>query len=121
MDSQRDMFYSEPPMFVEDNEEGHEDRRTSSCPPSISFEYGFVILFNWNEGLKKPFKCYSRNLFKEDITDCCMTKKLTQAYRIKKMKPLKPLLGLRMSLFAKVQSCKYILILFGAPNRKVFK
>ena len=49
MDSDRDMFSSQP------EQPGHIERGTSggtssSCPAKLSVNYGFLILFNWEEG-----------------------------------------------------------------------
>lgn len=69
--------------------------------------YGHVILFNWDEGVQRPFKMFPRKAFgSEEITDRCYNKDLSNDYRIRKLKPLKPLPGQKMSLFAKVEACK---------------
>ena len=81
-----------------------ENAQSSSCPASVPMVYGFVILFNWNESLKKPFKMFPRQTFGNEIGDKCITSRLTNLYRIKKLKSLKSLPGQKTSLFAKVES-----------------
>lgn len=110
MNSQKDMFESQP---VEDalqqdvlQAECPEERQASTCPAKV-FDYGFLVVFNWAENMKNPFKMFSRNAFKSDILNYCMNKKLSDQYRIKKIKPLKPFPGVKVSMFCKVESCKY--------------
>ena len=97
------MFMSEPLHPDAKSETG-----TLSCPTETSFTYGFAILFNWDEKVQKPFKIFPRKAFStDDIRDRCYEKVLVDEMRIRKLKPLKPLPGQKMSLFAKVESCKY--------------
>ena len=78
---------------------------TVSSPTTYS--YGFAILFNWDEEVQRPFKIFPRKAFGNDeISERCYTKDLPNDYRIRKLKPLKPLPGQKMSFFAKVESCK---------------
>lgn len=106
MESNTDMFQSQ----------SQDGNNFSSCPASLTFSYGYVILFNWDEREEMPFKMFARDFFtKEDIQDSCMKVKLANKYRIKSLKSLSPFPDERMSLFAKVESgmcCKKYLILF---------
>ena len=99
------IYMSEPPPRLYRDSEM--ERTSNSCPPSPNFVYGFLILFNWNEGLKNPFKIYPRREFLNDIGENCVTQKLSDPYRIKKLRSLKSLPGQSMSMFAKVQDCKF--------------
>ena len=100
MASQNDMFLDDPQI---DN-----GQRSATCPNSLS--YGFVILFNWNESIKTPFKMFPRKAFSiDEISNKCMNSNLKDEFRIKKLKALKPLPGQKMSLFAKVESCKLVM------------
>ena len=97
------MFMSEPL-----HPDAKSETVTLSCPTETSFTYGFAILFNWDEKVQKPFKIFPRKAFStDDIRDRCYEKVLVDEMRIRKLKPLKPLPGQKMSLFAKVESCKY--------------
>lgn len=101
----------------------------SSCPAEVSVTYGFIILFNWEEGstfffylsfgmiessyiyfykgVKNPFKLFARKSFStQDIRDQTIECNLKDEFRIRALRPLKPLPGLKMSLFAKVEACK---------------
>ena len=70
--------------------------------------YGFVILFNWDEKVQKPFRIFPRKNFStNDIRDRCYEKVLVDEMRIRKLKPLHSLPGEKWSLFAKVESCMY--------------
>ena len=97
------MMDSEP--LRKESDDGPNVPETASCPISPFFVCGFVILFNWDEGLQKPFKLFPRKAFPE-ITDYCLNKELSNEFRMKKLCPLKPLPGKKMSLFAKVESSK---------------
>ena len=99
------IFLPEPPL------NSGEDGKSASCPASLSplsFMYGFLILFNWNEDIKTPFKIFPRRAFQKEISDNCVVKKLTNLYRIKPLKALKSLPGQKMSVFAKIESSEYI-------------
>lgn len=79
----------------------------SSVSSGSSAQYGFIILFNWDEEIEKPFALFSRNAFsKHEITDRCYSSKLSDEYRIKRLKSLKEFPGNNMSLFSKVEGCK---------------
>lgn len=93
--SRSDIYLPEPPINVPDGK----------CPPSIT--YGFLILFNWNENIKNPFKIFPHRAFNNEIGENCVTKKLTNMYRIKALRPMKSLSGQKLSMFAKVEACKY--------------
>lgn len=83
---------------------------TSSSSSNSVFQYGFIILFNWNEDLKKPFKIFPRKAFStNDIRDHCYEKNVKNENRIRKLMALKPLPGQKMSLFAKVEQRKFFL------------
>ena len=98
------LFNSQPAQRQDDNERGTE---FNSCPVMHSTLFGFIILFNWNEGIQRPFQIYQRGFFsKEDIKYYCTEKNLSNSTRIKKLKPLKPLPGQKMSLFGKVEASK---------------
>lgn len=86
---------------------GPEGSRTdsNSCPVQIP-QYGYLILFNW--GGDKHFKVFHRDDFANEIKDRCVDKDLGYEFRMKKLIPLKLLPGQRMSLFAKMESSKYI-------------
>ena len=72
------------------------------------FNYGFVILFNWNEEIQRPFKLFPRKAFSpNEIRDRCYEKLLIPEQRIRKLMPLKPLPGQKLSFFAKVEACKW--------------
>lgn len=104
METDSEMFNSEP-MHPRNRTEA--SSQSASCPSNSVFIYGFVILFNWDEGIQRPFKLFPRKAFKnDDIKDRCYDQHLVDKFRIKKLKPLKPLPGQRMSLFAKVEGCK---------------
>ena len=98
----RDQYQSEP--LIPD---GNNNVESSSCPIKTSVSFGFLILFNWCEGLKKPFKMFPRKALHE-IKDCYVEGSIPDNFRLKKMRPLKPLPGQRMSLFAKVEASKYL-------------
>lgn len=102
-----EIYMSEPPptSLLEEVDE----RGNNSCPPTVNFVYGYLILFNWNEGVKKPFKLFPRKAFQGEIGDNCVTQKVSDPYRIKKLKALKSLPGQKMSMFAKVESCEYFI------------
>ena len=108
--SQMDMFSSEPLPATEAMVE-ETAARSSSCPSGLSFQYGFVILFNWNEDVRRPFMIFPRSLFsKDEIQDKTMENRLTDQHRMKKLRPLKPLPDQKMSLFAKVEACKCMIL-----------
>lgn len=65
--------------------------------------FTFVILFNWDESVQKPFKMFPRKAFPE-IKEVYLERELPDEYRIKKLRPLKPLPNQVMSLFGKVES-----------------
>lgn len=96
MDSDVDMFSSQP------------TRRGSQHDPDVPatqmrFIYRFVILFNWNESLPRPFKMFPRNSFTTDeIPDAWIDRKLMDKWRLRTLKPLAELPGQKMSIFAKV-------------------
>ena len=101
MDSDVDMFNSQPLLG-----KNYEDP-SSSCPAVLKFFYGYVILFNWDESKLSPFKMYARKEFtKEEIPNQWLETKLIDKWRLKKLKPLSPLPGQKMSIFAKVEGCK---------------
>ena len=81
-----------------------DEASSSAIVPIVS--WGFVILFNWDESVQKPLKIFPRKAFPE-ITDFCLDKDLSEKFRIKKLCPLKPLPGQKMSLFCKVESSTY--------------
>lgn len=81
---------------------------SGSCPVPVFFQYGFVILFNWGVNIMKPFKIYPRSSFSsEEIRGYWIENKLETKWRIKKLKPLHPLSGQKVSLFAKVEDGKH--------------
>ena len=107
MDSQQDMFLSQPELQQTQGSPMVKERMTSSCPVELSNVYSFIILFNWSENVKNPFKNFSRSSFSNDeIKDYCLKTKLKDAFRVKKLKPMKSLPGKRTSLFAKVEASK---------------
>lgn len=99
MDSDCDMFSSQPLA--------HEGKKTieNSCPAQV-FSFGYVVLFNWDETAKKPFKIFPHKAFAKEIGTRCIEKEIPDQMRMKQLKPLKALPGLKMSLFAKIESCK---------------
>lgn len=113
MDSDRDMFSSQPDLGEKEEEEII--RRSASCPGKMPVSYGFLILFNWDEGVKKPFKIFPRKTFSpQDIRDHTIESNLRDEFRIRALKPLKALPGIKMSFFAKVEACEYFTTdLFG--------
>ena len=97
------MFQSEP-LCPEDKVP---ENQNASCPMNESFIFGYIILFNWDEEIQKPFRIFSRKTFSTDeIRDRCYTKHLTEEFRVRKIKPLKALCGQKLSIFAKVEHCK---------------
>lgn len=101
-----DMFHSQP--LPQCDQYGNETK-SSSCPITMKFHYGYVILFNWCVKAMKPFKMFPRRTFSnQEISDYWMENNVEDQYRIKKLKPLRTLPGEKMSLFAKVESCKYL-------------
>ena len=100
MASQKEIFYSEPPEMHEEEET---PRSSLSCP--AVFSYAFVILFNWDESEKHPFKVFNRNSFsKEQIDEKSMKKKVNNMYRKKKLISMKPQ---KVSLFGKMEDRKF--------------
>lgn len=98
MDSDRDMFNTQPI---------NNKVKKSSVQ---SFHYGFLILFNWDEGVKKPFKLFGRDEFgRDEISDETYIRNLKDGYRVKRLRCLKAHKG-HLSIFAKVEHCKYIII-----------
>lgn len=96
---------SQNAMFLDDPMEN--DEGTSASCPSLLYQYGFVILFNWNETIKNPFKMFPRQSFStNEISDKCMIERLKDELRIRKLKPMKHIPGQKVSLFAKVENCK---------------
>lgn len=88
---------------------------SASCPVKVT--YGYIILFNWKEGVQKPFKIYSRKTFgPTDIMDETIERNLKDEFRMKSLKPLKALPGLNLSLFAKVESCKLFFFYLTEPH-----
>lgn len=99
-----DMFHSEP-LQPEDDTNGN---MNASCPLNETFTFNYIIFFNWNEEFQRPFKIFSRKQFGSDeIKDRCYEKYLSDEFRVWKIKPLKSLPGQKLSLFAKVEGCKY--------------
>lgn len=97
--------FSSEPLHPEEKEE----KRNSSALEKISINYGFAILFNWDEKVQKPFKIYPRNSFStDDIRDRCYDKVLVDEMRIRKLKPIKSLPSQKLSLFGKVEACKLL-------------
>ena len=99
-------------MEVNWNSQSHTEetshKSTSSLVSKSIFHYGFIILFNWNEGVKKPFKIFPRNAFStDDIRTYCYEKHLKNENRIRKLTTLKALPGHKMSLFCKVEQCEF--------------
>ena len=82
------------------------DEVISNSSGPIEFTYGFIILYNWNERVKKPFKVFSINLFNNEIQEQCISHTLKGQFRMKVLKPLKALPDQQVSLFAKVEACK---------------
>lgn len=110
MSSQRDMFFSEPHEIRDDQEDN--TNLPNSCPVALNFVYGFLILFNWDESVKNPFKLYLRSAFsKDEIKEKCIQTKLKDEHRIKKLRALGPLPGQKISLFAKVDTSRFISII----------
>ena len=114
MDSDIDMFNSEPLI---DEANNIEESRSISCPVKMAVVYGYVILFNWKEGVKKPFKMYTRNSLKE-IMEYTINNHLKEEFRVKCLKPLRSLPGEKLSLFARVEDgelffCFIIFLLFA--------
>ena len=76
--------------------------------PTDRIYYGNVILFDWDPAAEKPFQMYSRTEFaNHEIRDYWMENKLLDKWRIKKLLPLSALPGLKLSLFARVDSSKF--------------
>lgn len=112
MASNFELFNSEPSLKGKDNE----DHGGASCPIQASVIFGFVILFNWDESKQKPFKLFPRKAFPE-IREVYLQRDLPDEYRIKKLRPLKPLPGQIMSLFAKVESGMIKHFFYGYPTK----
>ena len=109
-----DMFDSEPSLSGQGvTQLGNESN--SSPIFANTYEFGFLILFNWDEGIQRPFEMFPRRTFStSDIKAYCYEKNLNISMRIKKLKALRALPGRKMSLYAKVESSKYL----TAKNRK---
>lgn len=106
-------------MFLSETNDLRDERegRSMSCPNSVRFTYGFVILFNWDEQIKKPFKIFPRKAFStEEISDRCYTSRVSDEYRVKKLKRLRPLPGNKLSIFCKVEDGKYHLFIYVIEN-----
>ena len=98
MESDLDMFSSQPPV-----QESQEDHGSSSS----SFVCGFLILFHWDDGAVKPFQVFRREDFFNEIKDRFIDKNLPDKFRLKKLKPMKYLPGKTMSLFGKMEASKF--------------
>lgn len=106
-DNEWDMFSSQP-VFPEQTATIFNE--SNSCPTNKEFTFGFLILFNWDEKIQRPFKLFPRKTFdKGDISDRCYDKHIGDVCRIKKLKSLKALPNEKLSLFAKVEGGKIYL------------
>lgn len=100
-----DMFDSEPITRVE---YPSSVRQTASCPMPVRFQYGFIILFNWDVQIRKPFAVFQLNDFStSEISNYWIDNKLEEKWRIKTLKPLQSLPDKKLSLFAKVEKCEF--------------
>lgn len=80
---------------------------SSSCPPRPSFVYDRVILFNWKEGLKKPFQIYPLDTFQEnELRPEWIKNTMMLESRKRKLKAIKCLPGTHYSLFGKIEASK---------------
>ena len=73
--------------------------------PDKTFNYGYLILFDWSPDAKKPFLTYETHEFTHsEIRDSWIIQQLNSKCRKKKLLPLAVCPGKEMSLFAKMES-----------------
>lgn len=97
--SQRDMFASSP-------EPNDPPPVQSSLPSSLVYEYLWVILFEWNVNLEKPFVLYPiENFSSSELKQQWIDGDLEEISRLKKL-TFPSLKGKCCSLFCKVEKCK---------------
>lgn len=95
--SQRDMFCSSPESSP---------RIESSLPTSLSYTYLWVVPFDWDENVEKPFDIYQIALFSpSELKDIWISGELDSRSRQKKLK-FSAVPGKTVSLFAKVEKCE---------------
>lgn len=93
-------------MFVSSPEKS--PKISSSLPAQLTYTYLWVVLFDWNEDVEKPFGLYQVAMFRDsELKPSWIAGDLDQKSRLKQMK-LSALPGKTVSLFAKVEKCKLI-------------
>lgn len=91
------------------SEPGQERRKGGGGSGHVKvFSCGYLILFNWDENITKPFNIYPRKNFAQEIKDRSIERHLPDDLRVKKLKHLKSLPGQQMSLFAKVEASELL-------------
>lgn len=105
MASQRDMFF--------DSSQDSSPKVKSSLPSALTYEYLWVILFQWDVNVEKPFDIYPIGLFPiSEIKEAWISGDLEELSRLKKLQ-FRALKGKTFSLFGKVEKCRFsIMILF---------
>lgn len=101
MDSQVDLFASQPVQPVLDQVEIDLSAPSSSCPPRLGQSSKWVIVFEWDEGVEEVFKVYLISYFGSEIQESWITSVLSSASRQKKLK-FSRLEGKTVSLFGKI-------------------
>lgn len=77
--------------------------------PLTKLDWGYIIIFNWDEGAVNPFKIYPCKAFENDIKDKFIDKHLADQFRVRKLKPMKSLPGETVSLFGKMEASEFFL------------
>ena len=97
--SQRDFFLSPSQNSTQ--------KLNSSLPTNLVYVYLWCILFDWNENEEEPFRIYQIGQFStSELKPKWVNGDLDHDSRLKKLTfPSVP--GKTVSLFAKVEKCKY--------------
>ena len=97
--SQRDMFFSSP----EKSPGKSPERQSSSLPATLAYTYLWVVLFDWDENVERPFNLYQVAIFsRSEMKPKWIKGELNCISRKKKLK-FSALPGKNLSLFAKVE------------------
>lgn len=100
MASQRDMFADSP------GSSQSAVRLSSSLPSAVTYEYLWIILFEWNLDLEHPFALHQIGTFSHsELKDEWIKGDLDELSRLKKL-TFGGFKGKTFSLFAKVEKCK---------------
>lgn len=99
MASQRDIFMDSPGS-------SSSIQVSSSLPANLTYEYVWVILFEWNLDVEHPFELYQIGSFStSELKPEWITGDLEDLSRLKKL-TFSNLKGKTFSLFGKVEKCK---------------